>query len=511
MVVHLFGYRQSRQRLELWQRLVASIDWFALVAFCLPLLIYTLTLAPTIYNLDSAELTTAVASNGIVRATGYPLYLLLGKIWSWLPVGDMGYRMNLFSAFCGAATILLLDRILRRLKIMPWVRLGALGLLATAPYFWALSLIAEVYTLHTLLMAGIILLLMRWAEAPGPGRLAAPIFLAVLSMGNHAATILLLPGLIFYIVASHPRELLKRRVWIAGILAATAGAIIFLVLPLRYASGPLFNYAGQFNAAGDFVPVNLMSFDGFWWLVTGKSFAGQMFGYSFHELLSQAKAFGQELWVAFFAIGIGPGILGLVVLLRRHWRLGGLFLLLFLANVIFYIDYRVVDKATMFLPAYLIWAIWLGVGYQTLIYWLVRTMPHANLKPLAYGVLVTMVLLALAWNWSRVDLSDDWSTRQQSEEILQEVQPNALVFGWWDTVPGLQYMQLVEGQRPDVTVINRFLIGGDDMNRLILSQLGRRPIYINNPSIELLRVAKVTPSGSLYHLAPNENWSGDQR
>ncbi len=510
MVDNLFGYRQSYQMLKLWKQLVATIDWFAIVVFCLPLLIYTLTLAPTIYNLDSAELTTAVASNGIVRATGYPLYLLLGKIWSLLPVGDIGYRMNLFSAFCGAATILVLDRILRKLKILPWMRLGALGLLATAPYFWALSLIAEVYTLHTLLMAGIILLLIRWAEAPSPERLAAPIFLAVLSMGNHAATILLLPGLIFYVVASHPQELLKRRVWLAGLLAATAGATIFLVLPLRYATTPLFNYAGRFNAAGDFVPVDLMSYDGFWWLVSGKSFAGQMFGYSSHELLPQAQAFGQELWVAFFAIGIGPGILGLVVLLRRHWRFGGLLLLLFLANVVFYIDYRVVDKATMFLPAYLIWAIWLGVGYQALIEGLDRTVPHVHLKPLAYSLLAIVVLAALASSWSRVDLSDDWSTRQQSEEILQQVKPNALVFGWWDTVPGMQYLQLVEGLRPDVTLINRFLIGGDDMNRLILSELGRRPIYINNPSIELLRVAKVTPIGSMYYLAPDEDLSGDQ-
>ncbi len=509
MVDHQYSYRQSRLWLVQWRQLVTSLDWFALVTFGLPLFIYVLTLAPTIYNLDSAELTTAVATNGIVRATGYPLYLVLGKIWSWFPIGDIGYRMNLFSAVCGAATILLLDRILRRLKVTPWVRLGALGLLATAPYFWALSLIAEVYTLHTLLMAGIILLLMRWADAPSPGRLAAPLLLTALSTGNHAATALLIPGLIFYVVASHPRELLNRRVWLVGLLAATAGATIFLVLPLRYAAAPAFNYAGHFNATGTFVPVNLMSFDGFWWLVTGKSFAGEMFGYSSHELWPQARDFGQQLWAAFFAFGIGPGILGLVVLLRRDWRFGGMLLLLFLANTIFYINYRVIDKATMYLPVYLIWAIWLGVGYQALIGWLAHTVPHYRLKPLAYSVLATVVLFALAWNWTRVDLSNDWSTRQQSEEILQLVQPNALVFGWWDIVPGLQYMQLVEGQRPDVTVINRFLIGGDEMNELILSQLGRRPIYINNPSVDLLRVAKVTPVGPLYHLAPNENESGN--
>ena len=76
-----------------------QIDWVAVGSFVVPLCLYLLTLAPTIYNLDSAELTTAVASNGIIRATGYPLYLFLGRIWiNLVPVGDMGYRMNLFSA-----------------------------------------------------------------------------------------------------------------------------------------------------------------------------------------------------------------------------------------------------------------------------------------------------------------------------------------------------------------------------------------------------------------------------
>lgn len=509
MVGNLVNYRRSHRRAVEFQQLLGNFDWFALGALALPLFIYTLTLAPTVYNLDSAELTTAVATDGIVRATGYPLYLTLGKIWSWLPIGDVGFRMNLFSAVCGAATIFLLDHILRRLKISPWVRLGTLGLLATAPYFWALSLIAEVYTLHTVLMAGIILLLMRWRDEPSPRRLAAPILLAMLSMGNHAATALLIPGLIFFVLVSHPKELLKGPVWGASLLAIAGGASIFVLLPLRYLGSPAFNYAGHFDATGSFIPVNLSTFDGFWWLVTGKSFAGQMFGYSLNELWPQVADFGVQLWSAFFAIGIGPGILGLVLLLRRDWRFGGMLLLLFLANSIFYINYRVIDKATMFLPSYLIWSIWLGFGYQALLRWLRSIYPHPRLRPFLYGVPITFVLIAIAWNWSRVDLSDDWSTRQQSEEILRQVQPNAMVFGWWDTVPGLQYMQLVEGQRPDVTLINRFLISGADMNRLILSELGERPIYVNNPSIELLRVAKVTPVGSLYNLSPKDVVSGD--
>lgn len=478
--------------------------WKTLVPFILPFVLYLLTLAPTIYNLDSAELTTAVATNGIVRATGYPLYLLLGKLFAWLPIGDMGYRLNLFSAVCGALTILLADRILQRLAVGGWVRLGTLGLLATAPYFWAMSLVAEVYTLHTALMAGVILLLLHWNASPSTGRLAAVALLLGLSMGNHAATVLLVPGCVWFVATRERQEWLLPHIITAVLGAALAGAAVYLLIPWRYGLDPSFNYAGQYDATGAFVPVDLQTWAGFWWLISGRAFAGQMFGYGLGELGAQIAGFGAQLWLAFFAIGVGPGLWGAAVLLRRDRRLGGMLLLMFLANAIFYINYRVVDKVSMYLPAYLVWALWVGVGYQAIVNGVRATAVARRWEHLLQGVMVAAVLLALVWNWTRVDLSDDWSTRAQSVAILQRVQPNALIFGWWDTVPAVQYLQLVEGQRPDVTAINRFLISGPDMNQLILRELGRRPIYIDNPSVDLLRQARVTAVGPLYLLAPRD-------
>ena len=495
----------TRQAGSFWPALrtrTSLLDWAALAAFGLPLLLYIRTLAPTIYNLDSAEFTTAVVTNGLVRTTGYPLYLVLGKLWTWLPwSADMGYRLNLFSAVCGAVTIFLADSILRRLDVGPWARLGALGLLAVAPYFWSLSLIAEVYTLHTALMVGVILALLRWADAPSPSRLALPMLLMTLSMGNHAATVLLVPGCVWFVLARHPRQLADWRVWLASGTAVLLGACIFLTLPLRYTHQPAFNYAGVFDANGRFVPVNLHTVDGLAWLLTGRSFAGQMFGYSWAEVGGQMGAYGSQLWTAFLGIGLGPALVGLVVLLRRDWRTSGLLLLMFLANVIFYVNYRVVDKNTMYLPTYLVWALWLGVGSQVLLdmwdagvgrAWVLR------------GVLVVTILLAVMSNWRLVDLSEDWSTREQSVAILSQVEPNALVLGWWDTIPAIQYLQLVEGQRPDVLAVNRFLISGKDIKALILREIDRRPVYINNPPIELLRVIRATAVGPLYRLESRE-------
>ena len=482
-----------------------TFDGPTLIAFGLPFMLYLITMAPTIYNLDSAELTTAAATGGIVRATGYPLYLLLGRAWSWLPIGDVGFRLNLFAAFSGALTVVLAERILRRMQVNAWARFAALGLLACAPFFWAMSLIAEVYTLHTALMAGIILLMLRWAESPTPRRLALVGLAVGLSLGHHAATVLLLPGCAWYVLSVAPRRALAPRALVPAIGALLLGASVYLYLPLLYLAQPAFNYAGHYNATGQFVPDDLRSVDGLWTLMTGRAFAGQMLAYQGAELLHEIASFTAQLSQSFFIVGVGPGLVGLVVLLRRDWRLGGMLLLMFAFSAGFYIDYRVLDKNTMFLPAFLVWALWLAVGCDWLQQWLSRD--HDNFTRtggtrLLRVALVGVVLIAVAWNWRLTDLSRDRSARARGESILQAAEPNALIFGWWDTAPLVEYLQLVEGQRPDVQAINRFLIAPGDMRQLIERNLGRRPIYIDSVPDDLSRVARVRRAGLLYELQP---------
>jgi hypothetical protein len=242
-----------------------------------------------------------------------------------------------------------------------------------------------------------------------------------------------------------------------------------------------------------------------WWLVSGQAFAGQMLAYQGSDLWREMGNFVVQLWRAFFAIGIGPGLLGMMVLLRRDWRLGGMLGLMFVCSAGFYIDYQVIDKDTMFLPAYLLWALWLGVGYQWALDW-VRSFQQQSdpinrrVTQLLRGVMIGAVLVALLWNWPLVDLSNDWSARIRGEAILDEVEPQALIFGFWHTVPLVEYLQLVEEQRPDVQAINRFLITPEDMRRLIRREIMRRPIYLDSLPPQWLNFTKGEPAGPIYRL-----------
>lgn len=486
-------------------RMVRS-SWDNLFAFLAPLLLYASTLAPTIYNLDSAELSTAAYTGGLLRATGYPLYLLVGRFWSRLPIGDVGYRMNLLSAVCGALTILLTYRILRRLDVGGWSAFGALGLLTCSQYFWGLSLIAEVYTPHTALLAGILLLLLRFEEFPTPRRLAGATLLIGLSTGHHMATVLMAPACTWFVLRTGGRQSLRPRFLLPAAGALLAGLSVYVYLPFVYLNDPVFNYAGHFGADGIFRAVDLTTPGGLWWLVSGQAFTDQMMAYGGAESMSQIRHLGGELWRAFVAVGTGPGLLGVIVLMRRRSPVGILLLLIFLFHTAFYVNYAVGDKDTMFLPSYLIWSIWLGVGYEWLVQWVRRQRPPRYLSTPETGGVVLQILIvgavifSLLLNAPLVDQSRDHSTRRRAETIIASMDPGSMLVGWWNTVPAVQYLQLVEGRGEDVTVINRFLIDLPDLRGLIHQRMDTQSIYLDEPPGRALPGVLGVRSGPLYRL-----------
>jgi len=87
-------------------RTISRIDgWLALAVGGLSLALYGRTLAPGLLPGDSGELQTLSALLGNTHPTGYPIYLLVGKLFTWLPVGDMAYRVNLLSAVMAALAV----------------------------------------------------------------------------------------------------------------------------------------------------------------------------------------------------------------------------------------------------------------------------------------------------------------------------------------------------------------------------------------------------------------------
>lgn len=126
----------------------------AIGVFLIPFLLYLATLAPTYIPIDAAEFTLCVHFWGVCHPPGFPLYILVGKIFtSIFPVGSLIWRVNLMSAIFGAATILLVYLSMIVLRVRRETAFLLSLFLAVTSIFWEFSLSADVFSFSAFLIA----------------------------------------------------------------------------------------------------------------------------------------------------------------------------------------------------------------------------------------------------------------------------------------------------------------------------------------------------------------------
>ncbi len=134
---------------------------------------YTLNLTPSISAGDNGELTTAMHFLGVAHAPGYPLHSLIGKIATFIPIHNVAWRANFFSAICGGLTLFFATLVYIRLLILVKVlkryvfisaAVAALAFMLSET-FWGQAIICEVYTMSSIFYPLLFLILLRWYEA----------------------------------------------------------------------------------------------------------------------------------------------------------------------------------------------------------------------------------------------------------------------------------------------------------------------------------------------------------
>src|SRR5919199_4123480 len=160
-------------------------------------ILYAATLAPTVLpygapdTLDSPMLQAEVAVLGVGHPTGYPTYMMLTHLFTYLHVGDPAYRVNLASAVYGVAAVVLFYLV--GLRLAGRAVAAAAGALAfgLSDTFWSQAVIAEVYTLEALLAALVILVVLVWRDRREDRFLLLVAFLVGLSLTHHLTSVLL--------------------------------------------------------------------------------------------------------------------------------------------------------------------------------------------------------------------------------------------------------------------------------------------------------------------------------
>ncbi len=451
-------------------------------------------LAPSVTAVfdDSLEFALVVHRMAIAHPTGYPLYILLGKVFSLFNPHNIAYQLNLMSAVFAALSVgalYLLGVSLAPKNDSPTAyRLGSgLGalLFATGPVFYSQAVAAEVYTLNALFVAVILLLALqkRWLWLA---------FTFGLSLTHHRTTLLLLPAVFLFIAATyglHQRAGWKQ-LWrnvspLKLLVAFAAPLLLYLYLPLRGHVGTL---------EGDYQ--NTLT--GFWKHVTGGGYGAFLFGNPFgneRSLGGYMQLMVNELnwW------GVGLSVMGVGWLLydlrlttgnvqplivnpklsiqNRQSKIVNPKLLLtgtaFLSYLIFNLFYTVTDIDVFFIPNFLLLALWAGLAMGVILAWIGK---RSNVLALVAAAIVLALILTQQRGQSR---SNDWSVHSYALDALAAPAPGAAVVGIQGEMTLLRYFQETQGFRPDL----RTYRADGEAERLaqvenLLKEDAARPVYL---------------------------------
>lgn len=464
----------------------------------LALALYLGTLAPTVTFADAGELAAAAYTLDVAHPPGFPLYLLLGKLFTLLvPWGRVVQRLNAFSALCAAATVGLLGAALvvslglrsgpvrRRRKTAavasapparPWMALVALvgaGLLATSRTFWEQATLTEVYALNMALAAALLLLLVLYLRSRDRGEqsranrlLAGAAFLAGLGLGGHLTLLFITGAVVLSIWLEEGKAFWRPRRLLLWSGLFLLGLCIYLYLPLRAGAAPPLNWGG----------VDTLS--RFWRHVSGKQYQVN-FSPGLQTWVNQVGFFLPRLWAEFTPLPLVLVPLGLYRLFRQRRSLAG-GSVAGAAVVLFYaFSYEIAeDQETYYLLFFLLATVWMAYGLLQVVAWGAAlgtgrtTGKKRRRKQQAAGawqakvlpwVLAGLGLLLVVWPLlAHLPLCDRRAytyAEAYAGDVLDNLPQNAFVLtADWNLFAPAYYLQQVEGVRPDVVFVDQQLL-----------------------------------------------------
>ena len=423
----------SRNRI-LWS--VNRLHWLLIPAV---LVVYLATKAPVVGLIDSGELAAGCHLLNILHPTGYPLYTVIGRLASIIPLGSVVDRMAVLSSLLSAAGIGIFLLLLRNMRLK-WTSAGPTALvLAFSQPVWSVSVSVEVYSL-TLLLAACSWLAVERARDDRRFLLLFA-YLAGLALTNHMSAASVVIGAGIALVLEQKR--LIRRNWPVMLVLFALGITPYLFLVLRAIAGPQLAWG------------NPSTIERFWWHVTGRQYQVWMFSLPFAQVLKNAGK-GAVLLARSFGYVLLPVILyGGFRLFKSRRPLALGLTATAIISFGYAINYSIPDIEAYYIPCVLALATFCAQGLESIICRLQRWR-----IPQAYGRLVWLPGIAmLLLNFTAVSQRDHYVAHDQALNVLASAEEGATILtDWWDIYSPLLYLQHVEGIRTDVCIIDKELV-----------------------------------------------------
>jgi hypothetical protein len=415
---------------------------------------------------------------GISHPAGFPAYNLIAKAITFLPLGSIALRVNLFSALFACMTLVVLY--LTAIEIIKICfpessaesRIGSAlfptALLAFSSPFWSNSLIAEVYTLHSFFTVLIIYLLLLWKNNNDSRFLFLAALCFGLSAGNHGTVAFYLPAILVLFFVWEKKH--KIRNLSITTLFFLIGFSIYLYLPIRSMAEPIIDWGNpetlqnffdqvtdRRNADSHFSKLGEFSKNGgsrevSWFWSEAISVVSKA-GFIFWRLIEDLARQFTWLMVA--------GFLGGSVLCAKKNR--SLFIFLFLitaVNAAFFVGWR---KESYF-PSYIVASLWAALFSYWILYEkllssinnISSSEKNAQLKRTTRFSVCAISGACIFWlmisNYYKVDRSGSYFAETLSKKELLSVDDESILvteISWFSMAYYLDVMRL----RDDVVLV----------------------------------------------------------
>lgn len=461
--------------------------YFYLVNGLIIFIFYLTTIAPSVIQIDSGELAAVQCTLGIAHPTGYPLFTMLGHLFSLIPLPfSKIFQLNLLAAiYCAIAisiftytTKLILDNLnsfqfIKVVKIKSKKRKSSNNIqtstsslvlpetvkiissiisgifLAFSKTFWFQSTSVEVYSLQMLLITLIIFTLIKaFVQSDNEKTLSKHwmLFAFTLALGftNHMTTLLIIPGAAYLYFTQNGFN--KRSVIQIIFMLLIFFPILFLIysyLPIRAAQNPSLNWGNPTDMERILRHVSGKQYQV--WLFSSTAAASKQLNYFISNI---PKEFSITLLLVFY---------GIVISFLEVKKLFIFLVIVFLSTVLYSINYDINDIDSYFLLAYISLAFFSLIGIYKLFY--VAVQKGLKLFVLVF-ILILLASIQFYSNYAEVNQSNDFAYEDYTKAILNSVPQNSVVFSYqWDYfISESYYFQLVEHFRKDVAVIDKELL-----------------------------------------------------
>jgi len=431
------------------------------LAFLIPFSVYMYTLAPDVMFIDAGELAASATRLGIAHPTGYPIFTLLGNLFSKIPIGEEIYRLNLMCATISSVGLVIFFNLMVFIisnlnlnediknenknlsaNIIYNIALASVLVLAFSKTFWDSSNSIEVYSLHIFFLVANIFLFLKAVNFNPKDKLKDKYwiifsFVLGLSFTNHLTTIFLAAAFLYLYFSIYGFNQTSLKFILKLTVPFLLGYSLYIYLLVR-ADNPVISWGDP------------GTFDNFWKHIWGKQFSNLMFGSS--EIAgAQLSYFVNNFPLEFFYIPLLLAIFGIIEIRKQSKKLFIFTLLLFVFNILYAINYNIFDIDTYFLLTFIIASIWIGYG---ILFIIKKLKERSNVLSYAF---VMIFLIPLTQNFSVNNKRNDFTVRDYMNNIYKSVPENSLIITtqWNYIVSPSLYYRFVKNERPDLTVINK--------------------------------------------------------